>query len=109
MPDDHVELRAARGENLFLQGIAIQMTNPKAALHWIIIVSLGLGANAPRWVAVALVICATIVSVCGHVAYAVTFSTQPVVAFYRKFRRWIEIGLGAFFVYAAFKVATLKN
>lgn len=107
--DDNVEPTAARGKNLFLQGVTIQMTNPKAALHWIAIVGLGLGANAPLWVGLALIICATIVSVCGHVAYAVTFSTQPVVAFYRRFRRWIESGLGVFFTYAAYKVATFKN
>ena len=107
--DDNAKPTAAQGKNLFLQGVAIQMTNPKAALHWIAIVGLGLGANAPLWVGFALIICATIVSVCGHVAYAVTFSTQPVVAFYRRFRRCIEGGLGVFFTYAAYKVATFKN
>ena len=107
--DESAKPTAARGKNLFLQGIAFQMTNPKAALHWIAIVGLGLGANAPLWVGLALIICATIVSVCGHVAYAVTFSAQPVVTFYKRFRRWIESGLGVFFTYAAYKVATFKN
>jgi len=44
--------RAATGNNLFLQGLAIQMTNPKAALHWVAIVGIGLGADAPLWVGV---------------------------------------------------------
>lgn len=30
--------KAAQGKNLYLQGIAIQLTNPKAALQWIAIV-----------------------------------------------------------------------
>lgn len=101
--------KSARGKNLFLQGVAIQMTNPKAALHWIAIVGLGLGADAPLWAGITLIICATMISVCGHLAYAITFSTQPVVLFYRRFRRWIESALGVFFAFAAYKVATFKT
>ena len=107
--DENVKPKSAQGKNLFLQGVAIQMTNPKAALHWIAIVGLGLGADAPLWAGLALIVCATVISVCGHLAYAVTFSTQPVVSFYRRFRRWIESGLGVFFTFAAYKVATFKN
>ena len=87
----------------------IQLTNPKAALHWIAIVGLGLGADAPFWVGVLLIICATLLSLLGHLAYAITFSTEPVVLFYRRFRRWIEGALGVFFTLAAFKIATYKS
>ena len=107
--DEDIKPKAAKGKNLFLQGIAIQMTNPKAALHWVAIVALGLGANAPPWVGLALIVSATTISICGHLAYAVTFSTQPVVLFYQKFRRWVESGLGMFFTFAAYKVATYRN
>ena len=107
--DDTVKPQSARGKNLFLQGVAIQMTNPKAALHWIAIVGLGLGADAPLWAGLALIVCATVISVCGHLAYAITFSSQPVVLFYRRFRRWIEGALGVFFAFAAYKVATFKS
>ena len=106
--DDVARPKASKARNLFLQGMAIQMTNPKAALHWIAIVSLGLGSDAPVWAGVALVISATFVSVCGHLAYAITFSTQPVINFYQRFRRRIEAGLGVFFVCAAYKVATYR-
>lgn len=106
---DSFQTQAAKGQRLFLQGIAIQMTNPKAALHWIAIVGLGLGQNAPVWVGVALVICASALSILGHVAYALIFSTQPVIIFYRRFRRWIEAGLGAFFSFAAYKVAVFQE
>jgi len=85
------------------------MTNPKAALHWIAIVGIGLGADAPLWVGTALVISATVMSILGHVAYAVTFSTQPVVTFYRRARRWIDAALGLFFTFAAFKIATYRS
>lgn len=99
---------AARGDGLFLRGLTIQMTNPKAALHWIAIVGIGLGGDAPWQVCLALVVSTTLISMLGHVAYAVTFSTQPVIAFYQRARRWIEAALGVFFTFAAFKIATYR-
>jgi len=101
--------KAAKGKNLFLHGLAIQMTNPKAALHWIAIVGLGLGADAPLWVGLTLIVTATALSILGHLVYAITFSTQPVILFYQRSRRWIEGALGLFFAFAAYKIATYRN
>ena len=100
---------AASGDNLYLRGLTIQMTNPKAALHWIAIVGIGIGADAPLWVGIALVVSTTALSILGHLAYAVTFSTRPVVDFYARARRWIETGLGVFFSVAAYKLATYRD
>jgi len=100
---------AARSKNLYVHGVLIQMTNPKAALHWIAIVGLGLGASAPLWLGLTLIVSTTILSIVGHLAYAVTFSTRPVVLFYRRARRWIDGALGVFFTLAAYKIATYKN
>lgn len=108
-PSDRLVTKAAKGGNLYLRGIAIQMTNPKAALHWIAIVGIGLGPDAPLWLGLALIVSATAISALGHLAYAITFSTRPVVAFYQRARRWIETGLGVFFAFAAFKIATYRS
>ncbi len=105
---EHLSINATRGENLYLRGLAIQLTNPKAALHWIAIVGIGLGPDAPIWVGITLIVSATVVSAVGHLAYAITFSTRPVVAFYKRARRWIEGALGVFFSVAAYKIATYK-
>lgn len=80
------------------------MTNPKAALAMIAIVSIGVHANAPWWVGATLVIGITILSLTGHLIYAITFSTQPVVNLYLKARRAIEAALGGFFAYAGIKL-----
>lgn len=101
--------KSSKVKNLIVQGLAIQMTNPKAALQWIAIVGLGLGPDAPTWVGLTLIVGATALSLAAHVAYAVTFSTQPVVVFYRRARRWIEGALGLFFAFAAYKIATYKS
>ena len=107
--DVEMAAQGVRGDNLYLRGLTVQMTNPKAALQWIAIVGIGLGADAPLWVGVTLVVTATALSMLAHVAYAVAFSTAPVIGFYRRARRWIEAGLGVFFGFAAFKIATFRN
>ncbi len=88
----------------FLRGLAVQMSNPKAALTWIAIMSLGLGQGAPATVAVVIVLGTTLLSVVGYVAYAVAFSTGGVVAFYRRARRIIDAALGTFFALAGLKL-----
>ncbi|MFW8637322.1 LysE family translocator [Cribrihabitans pelagius] len=101
--------QAAEGKNLYLQGVAIQLTNPKAALQWIAIVGIGLGDEAPLWVGLALIGIATALSLIVHVLYAVTFSTGPVIGIYQRSRRGIEASLGIFFTFAAYKIATYRQ
>ncbi len=93
----------------YRRGLLIQMTNPKAALTWIAIMSLGVDASAPLWVGASIVAGTTIISVIGHLVYALAFSTMPMVAAYRRARRWIEIGLGTFFCFASYKLLTAKT
>lgn len=93
----------------YRRGMIIQMTNPKAALSWIAIMSLGLDATAPLWIGGLIVVGAAAISFVGHWIYAVAFSTAPVVASYRRMRRWIETGLGAFFCFASYKILTSKT
>ena len=92
----------------FLRGLTVQMTNPKAALTWIAIMSLGLAQSAPTSTAAIIVIGTTILSVVGHVVYAVAFSTQRVVAVYGRARRWIDGALGIFFGFAGLKLLTSR-
>ena len=81
----------------FRRGLTVQMTNPKAALATLAIVSIGVHTNAPAWVGISIVLGATTLSMAAHVVYAVTFSTKPMVVLYAKARRIIEAGLGVFF------------
>ncbi|WP_233145079.1 LysE family transporter [Paracoccus yeei] len=80
------------------------MTNPKAALTWVAIMSLGLAHTAPASTAFVIVVGTTILSVVGHIAYAVAFSTKRVVRAYDRSRRWIDAGLGVFFTFAGIKL-----
>lgn len=93
----------------FRRGFIIQMTNPKAALAWIAIISLGLQAGAPWWVGALIVVGTGVFSIGIHILYAVAFSTDAMVRVYGKARRWIQGALGAFFAIAGFKLLTSRS
>lgn len=99
---------AAAPGNMVQRGLIIQMSNPKAALQWIAIVSLGIGPDAPWLLGLTLILCATLISITGHMLYALTFSTGTVVRVYARARRGIEAGLGVLFGFAAYKLATAR-
>jgi len=73
------------------------------------IVSIGVHTDAPFWVGASIVIGATLLSLGGHVAYAVTFSTRPMVALYMRARRYIEAALGAFFCLMGIRLLTDRS
>lgn len=80
------------------------MTNPKAALAWIAIISLGLKDGAPLWVSAAIVLGTFLLSVIIHTLYAIAFSTPVMVRFYGKARRAIQGLLGVFFAFAGLRM-----
>ena len=98
-----------RPSGYFLRGLIIQMTNPKAALAWIAIISLGIQTGAPVWVSLAIVIGTTALSVVIHCLYAVAFSTPAMVRVYGSARRWIQGALGVFFGVAGLKLLTSRS
>lgn len=93
----------------FKRGYIIQMTNPKAALAWVAIISLGLQAGAPLWVGAAIVVGTFAMSIAIHLMYAVAFSTPAMVRLYGKSRRAIQGVLGAFFAFAGLRLLTSRS
>ena len=87
-----------------VSGFIVQMTNPKAALAWIAIVSLGMEEGAPYWVGLIIVIGTVILSVTIHSVYAIAFSTDRMAKAYLNSRRVIQSALGAFFAFAGLKL-----
>ena len=92
----------------FLKGLTVQMTNPKAALAWLAIISLGLEVGAPSWVAAVIVVGTTILSLICHVLYALVFSTPPMVRVYASARCWVQGTLGVLFTFAGLKLLTSR-
>lgn len=93
----------------FRRGLTVQMTNPKAALATLAIVSIGVHAGAPVWVGASIVLGATLLSIGGHIMYALAFSTQPMVALYTRARRYVEGALGAFFCIMGIRLLTDRS
>lgn len=85
------------------------MSNPKAALSWIAVVSLGLRDGSPLWVAVTLVVGTGMLSLVLHWLYAVAFSTMVMARFYTRARRPIQATLGCFFCFAGLKLLTSRT
>jgi len=100
------ELRAESLRRLYLKGLALHLTNPKAVFIWISLVSLGLPAGAPSSIMAVYVAGCLTIGLLSLNAMAVMFSASPVVRGYRKARRYIEACMGAFFAFAGVKMLT---
>ncbi|MBJ7263313.1 MAG: LysE family translocator [Burkholderiaceae bacterium] len=94
--------------SLYRRGLLLHITNPKAVLAWIAIISLGLRPNAaPHAMAWVLLGCATL-SVLVFGTYALAFSTAVMVRGYRRARRWIDAALAGFFALAGVRLLMSK-
>lgn len=93
----------------FLQGWAVQMTNPKSILAWIAIISLGLRQDAPAWISLVIVAATSVTGVIYYGACAFAFSTDRIVRLYGRARRWIDGVLGVFFAFAGVRLLTSRT
>ncbi len=89
---------------LYRRGLLMHLANPKSVLAWIALVTLGIGPHS-SWQNIVVILggCA-ILSVTIFCGYAIVFSTPPMVALYRRGRRWIESVLSLFFAFAGLRM-----
>lgn len=107
-------LRAAQAERTsmlrhFITGYLLQVTNPKAIAFWLAIAAIGAVEGAPIWVILLFVLGAATISFVCHGAWAVAMSASAVRRAYTDWRRWVEAGLGVFFTFFAWKLATSER
>ena len=95
-------------DRLYLRGLTLHLTNPKAIFIWISLVSLGMPSGAPRSILVIYILGCLAIGLVSLNAMALMFSTTPVVTGYRKARRYIEATMGAFFAIAGVKMLTMR-
>lgn len=96
------ELSSKAAISFFLHGCALNITNPKAIMTWIAIISLGLAPNSPLWVIFAVIGGTMIFALVFYTTIAVAFSTNKMVDLYSRAGRWIDGFMGLFFIYAAY-------
>jgi threonine efflux protein len=88
------ELGARR---LFLRGLAMHLTNPKAVLAWMATVTVGIPAGASPHLAWVVVAGCMVMGVGIFSGYALAFSTPAARRLYARSRRWMEGLLAAVF------------
>jgi len=106
LPNQHAAAPRTSALRTYLRGAGIHLTNPKAILLWLSIVSLALPAGARTRDALFIVLgCATLALgvFCG---YAVAFSTPSARRIYSSLRRGLEGTLAVLFAYAGIRVLT---
>jgi len=93
----------------FMAGYLLQVTNPKAIAFWLAIASVGATDGGGAGIIAVFLAGTFVISFTCHGAWALALSASPIRMAYAKARRFIEAGLGLFFVFAAYKVITLDR
>jgi threonine/homoserine/homoserine lactone efflux protein len=92
----------------FVAGFLLQVTNPKAIVFWLAIAAVGATKGGGPEIIALFVIGALLISFGCHGAWALFLSAAPMRRAYAGARRWIEAGLGCFFLFASYRLATAK-
>lgn len=100
---------AASGKALYLKGLGLHLTNPKAILTWISIVSLALPAGAGTLHALAIAGGCVCIGITVFGGYALLFSTAAARRIYLRVRRWFEGMLAAVFAAAGIKLLLSRS
>ncbi|MEP1208653.1 MAG: LysE family translocator [Rhizobiaceae bacterium] len=106
---DPLKARETRPGNYWLQGLAIHLTNPKAVLAWVAILSIGVQQGAPAWHSIAMFGSCAVLGVIVFLGYALVFSTHRAQAAYAKARRLFELMFGAVFGAAGITLIADRN
>lgn len=89
---------------LYRRGVLLHLSNPKAILGWIAIMSLGLQPAALSYTMPAIIAGCAVLGLVVNIGYALIFSTEVMNRAYQKSRCWIEGALAAILGYAAFRL-----
>jgi threonine/homoserine/homoserine lactone efflux protein len=89
---------------IYRRGLLLHLTNPKAILGWIAIMSLGLKPGAGASTLAAIIGGCGLLGITIFCGYALLFSTAPAIRIYQRARRYIETVLALFFGFAGIKL-----
>jgi threonine/homoserine/homoserine lactone efflux protein len=94
---------------LYRRGFLMHITNPKAIMSWLAVMSLGLQPDSPGFILPAILAGCAALGVTIFGGYAVLFSTAPMVRGYARMRRWIEGSLACLFSYAGLRLLLTRT
>ncbi len=77
-------------KRLFVKGLALNLSNPKAVVAWMAALSVGLGADDHLVGMVVATLGCALIGLLIYAAYAAAFSISVIMNGYVKFGRWID-------------------
>jgi threonine efflux protein len=98
-----------KSKKLFVQGLALHVTNPKAIFTWVAIVSLALPQNPSNLMSLIVVVGCMLLGTLVFGGYAFIFSTEKAQITYRKFGNWFNGITALVFGVAGFKLLSSQN
>ena len=93
---------------LYFKGLMLHLTNPKAILAWLSLLSLGLPPGAPPSVIALFIVVCLVIGCTTFLSLAILFSTGPMRRGYTHARRYIDGFVGLFFAAAGIKLLTAR-
>ena len=98
----------ASNRNLFVKGMLLHLTNPKAILGWGSVYAIVLPENAGSSQVAELFMVLITASVCVFIGYGFLFSMKKVANFYKSSKRWFELAFGVLFGAASIRLFASK-
>lgn len=104
------QVQAKRGglRALYVKGLLLHLTNPKAIFGWGAIFAIAVPPGSEPLVIWESFAALFAVSNLVFFGYAFLFSTGTFVRGYQRMRRWFELGFGLMFGFAGFKILTAR-
>lgn len=99
---------AGGARRIYLKGLALHLTNPKAILFFGSLYSIGLPSGISGWSLALVVAVVGLQSTLLFHAYALVFSSKTIASLYLKMRRGLEGVLAVAFSVAGFKILTAR-
>ena len=93
---------------MWLAGLLLHLTNPKAVIGWIATIALGVTPTSPAWVSFVIVLGGILFAVLINFGYALLFSTSRMTELYLKARKPIAYLFSALFGLAGLKLLTSR-
>ena len=90
--------------NWFMQGLLLNVSNPKAVLAWLAALSVGLDSNDDVYAITAATAACMISGATAYLFYSILFSEASVMRAYQNCRRWIDGVMVGLFALAGFSL-----
>jgi threonine efflux protein len=91
-----------RKQNWFLQGLILNMSNPKAVIAWMAALSIGLNSNDGIYLLVISTSICIFIGFIVYTLYSVLFSIGGVMLWYKRWSRWVSGTMSGLFTLAGF-------